>query len=159
MNWLLCPWDFPGNNTGVGSPFLFKRIFLTQGSNLHLLYWQAGSLPLSHLGSPRLQSMGSQSRTQLSTCVYTVHPAGQMLPGSSLLSSFIPQTFTEQSPCAQGRGRAVSTICPVPGLRQGPVCREQVLLFLSLCPCCPLPGCLPAVYSQGLLNACDLVSL
>ena len=37
VNWLLCPWDFPGNNTGVGSHFLFKRIFLTQGSNLHLL--------------------------------------------------------------------------------------------------------------------------
>ena len=31
-----------------------SRIFLTQGWNLsllHLLHWQAGSLPLSHLGS------------------------------------------------------------------------------------------------------------
>ena len=26
--------------------------FLTQGSNPHLLHWQAGSLPLSHLRSP-----------------------------------------------------------------------------------------------------------
>ena len=34
---LLCPWDFPGKNTGVGCHFLLQGIFLTQGSNLHLL--------------------------------------------------------------------------------------------------------------------------
>ena len=32
-------------------PFPRQGIFLTQGSNLHLLHWQAGSLPLSHQGS------------------------------------------------------------------------------------------------------------
>ena len=51
---LLCPWDFPSKNTEVGCCFLFQRIFLTQGSNPHLLYWQEGSLPLSHQGSPVL---------------------------------------------------------------------------------------------------------
>ena len=45
---LLCPWDFPGKNTGMGSQFLFQGIFLTQGSNLLLLHWQVGSLPLSY---------------------------------------------------------------------------------------------------------------
>ena len=49
---LLCPWGFPGKNTGVGCHFLLKGIFLTQGSNPHRLPSQAGSLPLSHLGSP-----------------------------------------------------------------------------------------------------------
>ena len=52
---LLCPWDSPGKNTAVGCHFLLQGIFLTQGSNphlFHLLHWQAGSLPLSHLGSP-----------------------------------------------------------------------------------------------------------
>ena len=39
------PWDSPGKNTGVGCHFLLQGIFLTQGSNLHLLHWQAGSLP------------------------------------------------------------------------------------------------------------------
>ena len=34
---LLCPWDFPDKNTGVGSHFLCQGIFLTQGLNLHLL--------------------------------------------------------------------------------------------------------------------------
>ena len=34
---LLCPWDFPGKNTGVGCHFLLKGIFLTQGLNSGLL--------------------------------------------------------------------------------------------------------------------------
>ena len=39
-------------NTGVGCHFVLQGIFLTQGSNPHLLsllHWQAGSSPLSHL--------------------------------------------------------------------------------------------------------------
>ena len=35
---LLCPWDFPGKNTGVGCHFLLQRIFPAQGSNPRLLY-------------------------------------------------------------------------------------------------------------------------
>ena len=35
---LLCPWDSPGKNTGVGSHSLLQGIFLTQGSNTGLLY-------------------------------------------------------------------------------------------------------------------------
>ena len=34
---LLCPWDFPGKNTGVGCHFLSQGNFLTQGLNPHLL--------------------------------------------------------------------------------------------------------------------------
>ena len=51
---LLCPWNFPGKNTGASCHFLLQGIFLTQGLNLHLrhlLYWQADSLPLHYLGS------------------------------------------------------------------------------------------------------------
>ena len=33
---LLCPWDSPGKNTGVGCHALLHRIFLPQGSNPHL---------------------------------------------------------------------------------------------------------------------------
>ena len=50
-----CPWDFPGRNTGVGCHFLLRGIFLTHGSNLHLLcllHGQEDPLPLSKLGSP-----------------------------------------------------------------------------------------------------------
>ena len=43
----LCPWDFPGKNTGMGCHALRQRIFPTQGSKPHfscLLHLQAGSL-------------------------------------------------------------------------------------------------------------------
>ena len=40
---LLCPWDFPSKNMGVGCCFLLQKIFPTQGSNPHLLQGQADS--------------------------------------------------------------------------------------------------------------------
>ena len=43
----LCPWDSPGENTGVGCHALLQGIFLSQGWKPHLLcllHWQAGSL-------------------------------------------------------------------------------------------------------------------
>ena len=46
---LLCPWDSPSKNIGVGSHSLLQGIFPTQGSNLCvlcLLHWQVASLPL-----------------------------------------------------------------------------------------------------------------
>ena len=46
---LLCPWDSPDENNGVGSHALLQGIFLTQGSNLCLLcllHWQMDFLPL-----------------------------------------------------------------------------------------------------------------
>ena len=43
-----CPRDFSGKNSGVGCHFLLQGIFLTQGSNTHLLQWRVDSLPLSH---------------------------------------------------------------------------------------------------------------
>ena len=51
---LLSPWDFPGNNAGVGCHFLIPGIFLTWGSNLcllHLLHCRQILYPLSQLGS------------------------------------------------------------------------------------------------------------
>ena len=36
---LLCPWDSPGKNTGVGHHVLLQGVFPTQGSNLHLLWF------------------------------------------------------------------------------------------------------------------------
>ena len=35
---LLCPWDSPGKNTGMGCHFLLQEIFLSQGANLSLQY-------------------------------------------------------------------------------------------------------------------------
>ena len=48
---LLCWWDFPDKNTGVGCHSLLQEIFPTQGLNLHFLHWHIDSLPLHHLGT------------------------------------------------------------------------------------------------------------
>ena len=60
---LLCLRNFPGKNTEGGCHFLLQGIFPTQGSNsrlLGLLYWQMGSLPLNHLGSPQVHCASVQ---------------------------------------------------------------------------------------------------
>ena len=47
--------DSPGRNTGVGCHTLLQGVFPTEGSNpllLHLLLWQADSLPLASLVKP-----------------------------------------------------------------------------------------------------------
>ena len=64
---LLCPWDSPGKNTGVGGHALLQGIFQTQGLNLHLLHWQvdAGS-HLHHLGSPGNRLVNLYSPFQVS---------------------------------------------------------------------------------------------
>ena len=56
---LLCPWDFPGKNTGVGCHFL-QGIFPTQELNPHLLHplqWQVDSL----LSEPALKREGREA--------------------------------------------------------------------------------------------------
>ena len=49
---LLCPWDSPGKNIGVGCHALLQGIFLTQGSNPGLLHCRQILYYLNHQGSP-----------------------------------------------------------------------------------------------------------
>ena len=49
---LLCPWDSPGQNTGMGSHALLQGIFRTRGSNPSLLHCRRILYRLSHQGSP-----------------------------------------------------------------------------------------------------------
>ena len=81
----ICPWDSPGENTGVGCHALLQHIFLTQGWNPHLwglLYWRVGSLPLAPTGKKPL-NVGtlSQSSTRLSsdTGAKCLHVLGRFL--------------------------------------------------------------------------------
>ena len=49
---LLCPWNSPGKDTGVGCHSLLQGIYLTQGSNRGLLHCRQILYCLSHWGSP-----------------------------------------------------------------------------------------------------------
>ena len=53
---VISPWDFPSKNTAVSCHFLLE-IFLTQGSNMHLLQWQVNSLLLSIMPSKKSESV------------------------------------------------------------------------------------------------------
>ena len=70
---------FPGNNTGVGCHFLLQGIFLTQGLNPGLLYWQVDSLPSESPGKHRNEVRSSQmfARTRLESPRKTAHPLVQ----------------------------------------------------------------------------------
>ena len=48
---LLCLWDSPGNNTGMGCLFLLQGIFLTQELNPGLLHYRQILYHLSHQGT------------------------------------------------------------------------------------------------------------
>ena len=58
---LLCPWDSPGQNTGVDSHFLLQGIYPTQGSNPGLLHYRPIVYHLSHQESPFTSEEDSNS--------------------------------------------------------------------------------------------------
>ena len=86
----------PGNpkNTRVGSLSLLQGIFLTQGSNPHLLClinWQEDSLPLSHLGKETKKMLlnNNESESEVSqSCPTLCDPMNCSLPGSSVQGIF-----------------------------------------------------------------------
>ena len=87
---LLCPWDFPGKNTGVGCHFLLQGIFLTQESNprlLCLLHQQTDSLPRRHLGSPSKSWLQTQYLPQEMEVLFFFFLIG---PGSTVCASEVP---------------------------------------------------------------------
>jgi len=67
---LLCPWDFPGKNTGVGCHFLLQGIFLTQELNPHLPASPAlagGFFTTEPPGKPRLCVANSKFQKPIQT--------------------------------------------------------------------------------------------
>ena len=69
---LLCPWDFPGKNTGVSCHFLSQGIFPHPEIELGSPALQTDSLPLSHRGlkETRLSEWTELSRLGSLFCIY-----------------------------------------------------------------------------------------
>ena len=84
---LLCPWDSPGKNTGVGGHFLLQGIFPAQGLNSSLLHCRQILHRLSHQGSPKETDVISISSEGLESlqkhCLSNILP---FLPATSSLS-------------------------------------------------------------------------
>ena len=88
-----CPWNSPGQNTGVDSLSVLQGIFSTQGSNPGLPHCRQILYQLSHKGSgPFLKSL--LSLVQYCFCfmfLFFVHEACEIL---------VPYPGTKPTPCA-----------------------------------------------------------
>ena len=83
---LLCPWDPPGKNTGVGYHFLLQGIFPTQGQNpnlFSLLHWQAGSLLLAPPRKPTIYVIPCKS--EIYTLPKITSPSEHLLDQMTLI--------------------------------------------------------------------------
>ena len=88
---LLCPWDFPGKNTGMGCNFLLQGTFPTQGSNPHLLHWQACSLPLSQIAF------------LIVMVLIMIRILAKQYPNAKLLLPLLKKTNSKLHECKRGR--------------------------------------------------------
>ena len=73
---MVCPWNFPGKNIGMGCHFLLQRIFQTQGLNLGLLYCRQMLYHLSHQGMAVVticSDFGAQNNKSLSLFPLFLH--------------------------------------------------------------------------------------
>ena len=69
---LYSPWNYPGQNTGVGSLSLLQGILPTQGWNPGLLHCRWILYHLTHQGSPADQKWKSLSHVQLFATPWTI---------------------------------------------------------------------------------------
>ena len=92
---LLCPWDFPGKNTGLACHFLLQGILQIHGLNPCLLHRQTDSSPLSHLASPYIDMLllSCFSRVLLCAILWT---AARQAP---LSMGFSRQEYWSGLPC------------------------------------------------------------
>ena len=154
---------FPRQESGVGCHFLLQ-IFLTQGSNLHLLHWQADSLPRHHLRSPGLAFQDLLGRTgavlhlgpispyflrKILLCVLNPMPGEwffqpswwkQALPRPSVSTG----TFTSNPLCGAHSPQGRPTLCDP----WAAACQAPLSMGFSRQECwsglpCPLPRDLP----------------
>ena len=132
---LLCSWDSPGKKAGVACHFLLKGIFLTQELNihlLHLLHWQADSLPLHHLGSPQTLFL-EPTRWCHCDSLLVIHHCVQ--PLSLYLTLCGPMTVAHQAPLSMAFSRQEywsGLPFPFPGDLPDPGTEPKSLVSLAL---------------------------
>ena len=96
---LLCPWDSPGKDTGVGCHFLSQGIFPDPGMEASSPQLLMRSLPLSHQGTvSRFRGGGGGTqrggRINLDSTLFR-HESEVLVSLVSLPSGFLGSTLTE----------------------------------------------------------------
>ena len=74
------PWNFPGQNTGMGSLTLLQGIFPTQESNWGLLHCRQILHQLSYQGILVLYSRTLLSILSIKACICQTHPPTPSIP-------------------------------------------------------------------------------
>ena len=91
---LLCPWDSPGENSGVGHHFLLQRIFPTQKSNPGLRHCRHILYLLSYERSPNLHLLTPKLPVHPSLTVFLLTITGLFSTSISLfINKFTRVTF------------------------------------------------------------------
>ena len=78
----LSPWNFPDQNTGVGSLSLLQRIFPTQGLNSDLPYCSRIFLPAEPQGKPKNARVGQSESEVAQSCQTLCDPLDHQAPPS-----------------------------------------------------------------------------
>ena len=101
---LLCPWNSPDKNTGVGGQALLQGIFLTQGSNLGLPHCRQILYHLSHQQSPSWGRASEKTMlwwfqvdrkdTQPHIYMYPFSPKWPFHPGCHIVLSRVPVLYS-----------------------------------------------------------------
>ena len=89
-----CPWNSPGQNTGVGSRSLLQGIFPSQGSNPGLLHCKQILYQLSHKGSPMFCKSTSNASAKSML---------QSFPGGSVVKNLLANAGDMSSTPGLGR--------------------------------------------------------
>ena len=98
---LLCPWEFPGKNTGVGCHFLLQGIFPTQGWNPCLFHCQADSFTTVPPGKANTHQCSNSSSA--SDLLWDLEPVTSTLWAS--VSSPIKGDFSTSWECCRNSMR------------------------------------------------------
>ena len=111
---LLCPWNFPGENTGVGCYFLLQGIFLTQGLNPHLLC-------LLHCIFFTTEPPGT-----LGSCKYSTERSLWLYSVSAVASYQLKYTVKTRKP---------TSVQPIDSIQISPVLHTRVCACVCVCVC------------------------
>ena len=93
---LLCPWNSPGKNTGVGCHYLFQEIFPTRGLNPCLLHCRQILYHLSHQASVVIDALNLNDSVHilLTTLSHMAIPNFKELGNSNLLCAWKSQSVS-----------------------------------------------------------------
>ena len=115
---LLCLWESPGKNTGMGSHSLLQGIFPTQGSNPCLPHCRQTLYHLSHQESHYIYQIKVEETQSIFTLCYRFYLRNEPFPGTCRLSIILWSSQLSPTLLAPGTSFMGDNFFHGPGLRR-----------------------------------------